>query len=73
MGTARSNEKWSLVRDSRCVCGRPACEQTQAEIRAQRAAIIRAQELAFDETHRMTRPENPLARDSYLTEGAGAA
>jgi hypothetical protein len=63
MGTAGNTKNWSWVRDRACICGQPACEQRQAEIRAQREAIIAAQDLAFDEPHRMTRPENPLARD----------
>ena len=73
MCTATKIEKWSWVRYRTCVCGRPACEQTQAEIRAQRARIIAAQELAFDEPHRMTSPEGPLVSDLDLTSVAGAA
>jgi hypothetical protein len=68
MGTAQKVKNWSWVRDRACVCGRAACEQTQAEIRAKREAIVEAQELAFDDPARMTGLENPLARD--LTEAA---
>ena len=63
MGTAGNSKNWSWVRDRACVCGQPACEQRQAEIRAKRAAIIEAQERAFDDSARMTGLENPLARD----------
>ena len=73
MCTATKIEKWSWVQDRTCVCGRPACEQAQAEIRAQRARIIAAQELAFDESHRMTSPEGPLVSELDLTSEAGAA
>ena len=60
MGTAGNQQRWSFVRDKRCVCGQPACEQAEAEIRARRAAIIAAQELAFDDSARMTGLERPL-------------
>ena len=63
MGTAGKIQGWSLVRDKVCVCGQPACEQRQAEIRAQRAAILAAQEKAFDDSARMTGLENPVLRD----------
>ena len=63
MGTAGKIQGWSIVRDKVCVCGQPACEQRQAEIRAQRAAIIAAQESTFDDPSRMTGLENPLWRD----------
>ena len=62
MGTA-GKIQWSIVRDKYCVCGQRACEERQAEIRAQRRAIIAAQEAAFDDPARMTGLERPLARD----------
>jgi hypothetical protein len=59
----RGKLQGSIVRDKVCVCGQPACEQTQAEIRAKRSAIIEAQDRAFDDTARMTGLERPIARD----------
>jgi hypothetical protein len=70
METAGQHRTWSWVRDRTCGCG--ACERRAAEIRAKRAAIIRAQDLAFDEPHRMTGLENPLPRLD-LTELASAS
>ena len=64
------NKRWSWVLDRSCGCG--ACERRREEVRANRAAIIRAQEIAFDEPHRMTGLENPIAR-SGLTEAAAAS
>ena len=63
MGTTGKIQGWSVVRDKVCVCGQPACEQRQEEVRAQRAAILAAQELAFDGPERMTGLENPLCQD----------
>jgi hypothetical protein len=71
MGTQVQKRAWSWVQDRTCGCG--ACERRQKEIRARRAAIIRAQELNFDEPHRMTGLENPLAADLDLTEVAAAS
>ena len=62
-GTTGKIQGWSVVRDKVCVCGQPACEQAQAEIRAKRDAIIAAQERAFDDTARMTGLERPIVRD----------
>lgn len=50
MGTTVKKRTWSEVRDSGCGCG--ACERRQERVRAQRAAIIRAQEEKFDEAPR---------------------
>ena len=63
MGTTGKIKGWSVVRDKVCVCGQPACEQRQEEVRAQRAAILAAQELAFDDSARMTGLENPIQTD----------
>ena len=73
MGPARQTRNWSWVRDRACVCGRPACETAQAETRAKRDAIIRAEELKFDEAPRMTSVERPLVRDFDLTEASFAS
>jgi len=73
MGTARSIENWSWDQGSPCECGLRDCALVGRAAHERRLAVIRAQEFAFDEPHRMTSPENPLARDSDLTADSSAA